>query len=55
MWIRILGWPVEPVEPLAPVEIGKISDLFFYGQTGIRAIGLNLNHVSILRRCATPP
>jgi hypothetical protein len=25
---------VEPVEPVGPVEIGKISDFIFFGQTG---------------------
>jgi hypothetical protein len=31
MWFKISGWPVEPVEP---VEIGKMSDFIFFGQTG---------------------
>jgi len=34
MWIRVSGWPVEPVVPVAPVEIGKMSDFIFFGQTG---------------------
>jgi hypothetical protein len=29
--IMVLGWPVEPVEP---VKIGKISDIIFNGSTG---------------------
>ncbi len=28
MWFKISGWPVEPV------EIGKMSDFIFSGQTG---------------------
>jgi hypothetical protein len=41
MWIRVLGFPVEPV------EIEKMSDSFFYGQTGQGvnwSTGLNPNH-----------
>jgi hypothetical protein len=29
--ITILGWPVEPVEPVGPAKIGKMSDFIFSG------------------------
>ena len=32
MWIWILGLPVEPVEPFAPVEIGRMCDFIFAGK-----------------------
>jgi hypothetical protein len=32
MWIAISGWPVEPVGPVEPVEIGKMSDFIFSGK-----------------------
>jgi len=32
-----LGWPVEPVAPVEPVGVGKISDFIFL--TGKRANG----------------
>jgi hypothetical protein len=49
--ITFLGLPVEPVEP---VEFGKISDFIFPGKqdkalTGQRNKALNPNQVSILK------
>jgi hypothetical protein len=38
---------------IEPVEIGKMSDFIFYGQTGKRANRFNPYHVSILRRLKT--
>jgi hypothetical protein len=32
MWIWVLGWPVKPVEPAVPVEIGRMSDFIFSGK-----------------------
>jgi hypothetical protein len=35
MWITISGWPVEPVGPVEPVEIGKMYDFIFPRANGL--------------------